>query len=77
MKVRKQQLMDDHKVMNWFRLILNPNSYANPEERLSIPITAGDDNKLEYLFKPTVAGLIAFIRGSMHYLEKHTPKKES
>ena len=75
-KISKQQLKDDHKQMNWFRHLLDPDSYANPEEKLSIPITS-DGEKLEYHFKPSVRGLINFIRASMHHLEMHTDFKES
>jgi len=77
MKVDKQQLMNDHKEMNLFRSILNPDTYANPQEIITIYVTEGDNDRPVTTLRPTVAGLINLIMGSMHQLEKHTPKKES
>ena len=77
MKVSKKQLMDDNKEMNLFRFILDPDTYANPQEIITIYVTEGDNERPVTTLRPTVAGLISLIRGSMHQLEKHTPKKES
>jgi len=77
MRVSKRQLMADHKEMNLFRFILNPDTYANPQEIITIYVTEGDDDRPVTTLRPTVGGLIALIRGSMHQLEKHTLKKEA
>ena len=75
MKVDKKQLMLDHKEMNYFRLLLNEETYSNPQKVIQIELN-GDEYK-PVVIKSTILGLIGLIRMSFHVLEGHTEKRSA
>jgi len=72
MKVGKKQLMLDHKEMNYYRLLLNEETYSNPQKVIPIEMNGGGDKPI--VIKPTILGIIGLIRMSFHILEGHTEK---